>query len=158
MKIISSKISDFYKTWTQPWGQNKIVRDNHKHLLVELQEKSGDKRKLPIEYKLYNDGLSFRYISPQQNGITSINIMDEKTKFSFANNHKTLYIPAYHKQKHELLYKDTTINQLDTDHTPLTIKTTDVLYLSIHDASLVNYSSMTLYGNRKNTLKCDLVP
>lgn len=151
----SSHVNQF---WEQPWGEKKIIRDNHNRLLLELKEKHDNGRRINIEFKVYNDGVGFRYILPAQKGIDTINITNELTEFSFVGNHKSWSIPAYNKQKYELLYKEHPVKELDTVHTPLTLKTTDGLYISIHEAALVDYASMTLYGNRTNTLKCDLVP
>jgi len=158
LTILNYDLSKVDQTWEQPWGEEKVVRDHHQRLLIELQESREPKRKLKIEFKVFNDGVGFRYILPQQNGIDSIKIMDELTEFSFVDNHKAWCILAYNKQKYELLYNKNTINKLDSVHTPLTIETTNGLYISIHEAALVDYASMTLYGNRTNTLKCDLVP
>ena len=144
--------------WEQPWGEKKMIRDYHNRLVLTLKEKNENGRNIHIEFKVFNDGVGFRYILPKQKGIDGINITNELTEFSFAGNHKSWSIPAYNKQKYELLYKELPISKLDTVHTPLTLKTKEGLYLSIHEASLVNYSSMTLYGGENNTLSCDLVP
>ncbi|MCK5776515.1 MAG: glycoside hydrolase family 97 protein [Bacteroidales bacterium] len=158
LTILSYDTSSLDQTWEQAWGEQKVIRDHHNRLSIQLQEQSGLKRELQIEFKVFNDGIGFRYVFPNQLGIDSINITDEKTEFSFVDNHKAWYIPAYHEMKYEILYKEASINNLDTVHTPLTIETVDGLFLSIHEASLIDYASMTLYGNRTNTLKCDLVP
>ncbi|MDY7396899.1 glycoside hydrolase family 97 protein [Aureibaculum sp. 2210JD6-5] len=156
--IKNYKISEVDQTWEQPWGQKKKVRDNYHSLVIELQEKNESKRKLNIEFRVFNDGLGFRYIFPEQKNIDSIYIMDELTEFSFVNNHQAWNIPAYDKRNYEILYKKSPINTLGFVHTPLTIETTNELFLSIHEASLTDYSSMTLYNNKTNTLKCDLTP
>ena len=156
--ITDYKISAFDKTWEQPWGEQRIIRDKHNRLIVGLQEKGKHGRKLNIEFKVFNDGVGFRYIFPEQEDVGTILITKELTEFAFDDNHKSWSIPAYNKMKYELLYKNKQINQLDTVHTPLTIETTDGLYLSIHEAALIDYASMTLYSNGSNTLKCDLVP
>ena len=158
LTITKYKISGTVTTWEQPWGEQKIIRDNHNHILLELKEKKQDGRILNIEFKIFNDGIGFRYTLPKQKGIDSINIINELTEFSFTENHKTWSIPAYHKMKYELLYTEKFINNLDTVHTPLTIKATDNIYISIHEAALFDYSSMTLFNDGNNKLTCDLVP
>lgn len=146
------------ETWEQAWGEQRVIRDNYNSLIIKMQEKGELERKLNIEFKVFNDGIGFRYILPEQKPIDSIRITKELTEFVFSDNHKSWSFPAYHEMKYELLYENTKINQLDTVHTPLTIETTDGLCISIHEASLIDFASMTLYGNGTNTLKCDLVP
>ncbi len=156
--IIGYDISNVNENWEQPWGEQKIIHDNHCRLFLKLKEKNDGGRKLNIEFKVFNDGIGFRYIVPKQKELDSINITNELTEFSFTANHTSWSIPAYHHMKYEILYNENPINQLDTAHTPLTLKTTDGLYVSIHEAALVDYSSMTLYGDKNNKLYCDLVP
>lgn len=156
--ITNYEISTVDDTWEQPWGEQKIIRDNNRSLFIELEENGDSSRKLNIEFKVFNDGVGFRYILPEQPGIDSISITNELTEFSFSANHKAWSIPAYSPWKYELLYKENFISKLDTAHTPLTIKTTDNHYVSIHEAALIDFSSMTLYGDEKNKLKIDLVP
>ena len=156
--VVGSSTSSQDITWEQPWGEEKIIRDNFNAIVINLQEKESPQRKLNIEFKVFNDGIGFRYIFPESNGSDSIFITEESTEFAMADNHKVWYIPAYEVMKYELLYTESNITGLDTSHTPLTMKTANGLYISIHEAALVDYASMTLYGNKTNTLKSDLVP
>ena len=158
VKIIKSEARSFNETWEQPWGEKRLIENKFDEITIYTQEFNGSKRKLNIIFRAYNDGIGFRYEIPQQEGMDSIVIMDELTEFTFANNHKAWWIPAYRDNRYEYLYKKSNLSELDTVHTPLTIETVDGLFLSVHEANLTNYSSMTLVNIDKNTLKCDLVP
>lgn len=155
--IIDYSTSGVDETWEQPWGEQRLVHDNHNQLLVHLQEKSGLKRKIDVEFKAFNDGIGFRYIFPEQ-GYDSFIIMDELTEFAFTNNHLAWFIPANTVKKYELLYEQKPLNELDITQTPLTIEIKNDFYVSIHEAALVDYSSMLLQAKSENTLKAELVP
>ncbi len=146
------------QTWEQPWGEKRIIRNNYNQLTVFLEEAGNLNRKLNIVFRVYNDGVGFRYEIPQQENMDSLFIMDEKTEFVFSDNHFAWWIPAYRDNRYEYLYRKSPINKLDTVHTPLTIETGDGRFLCIHEANLTDYASMTLAKIKENTLKCDLVP
>ncbi|MBN2613114.1 MAG: glycoside hydrolase family 97 protein [Bacteroidales bacterium] len=156
---ITNKITgSFDETWEQPWGEKRFVRNNYNEMIITLEEKTGLKRKMSLAFRVFNDGIGFRYEIPEQENIDSVIIMDELTEFHLAGNHNAWWIPAYRDNRYEYLYQKNPVNELDTVHTPLTMQTEDSLYIAIHEADLVNYSSMTLAGNKNNMLKCDLVP
>jgi alpha-glucosidase len=144
-------------TWEQPWGEQRIIRENFNALTLALQEKEGAKRKLNLEFKVFNDGIGFRYVFPEQ-GLDTLNILDELTEFAFTGNHSAWSIKAYHRKKYEQLYEKHGINNQDTVHTPLTMKTADGLYISLHEASLVDFTTYNLFSTTENTLKTDLTP
>lgn len=156
--ITEYKRKSVEETWEQPWGEKRMIRNNYNQLTVFLEEIGNLKRKLNIIFRVYYDGIGFRYEIPGQENMDSIQIADEKTEFVFSNNHDAWWIPAYRDNRYEYLYQKSPINQLDTVHTPLTIETRDSLYLCIHEANLTDYASMTLANVKENSLKCDLVP
>ncbi len=158
LKVIDQKTSVADETWEQPWGERRFIKNNYNQLTVFLEETGNLKRKMSIVFKVYNDGVGFRYEIPEQENLDSILIMDELTEFVFPENQSAWWIPAYRDNRYEYLYKKSLIDDLDTVHTPLTIETTDSLYLCIHEAALTDYASMALAATGKNTLKCDLVP
>lgn len=85
-------------------------------------------------------------------------ITDEKTQFSLTGNHTTWSIDAYQWNRFEYFYEERMLSALDTVHTPITMKTADDLYLSFHEAALVDYSTMTLETVGANRLKANLMP
>jgi alpha-glucosidase len=146
------------ETWEQPWGEKRIIRNNYNQLTIYLEKASNLNLKLNIVFRVYNDGVGFRYIVPEQENMDSLFILDEKTEFVFPDDHFVWWIPAYRDNRYEYLYKKSLISKLDTVHTPLTIETGDGKYLCIHEANLTDYASMTLAHVGVNALKCDLVP
>ncbi len=153
-----SEKSTFDETWEQVWGQQKNVRNNYEELLVSLREEDGLKRQFQIVFRVFNDGLGFRYIVPEQENLREFVITDELTEFAMTDDHKAWWIPAYRDNRYEYLFTNSAISQMDTVHTPLTIETASGPVLSIHEAALVNYASMTLASNPGHVLKCDLTP
>jgi alpha-glucosidase len=163
LRIATSETTSFDETWTQPWGEVKDIRNHYNELRVHLEEKTDTHRKMTLVFRVYDDGLGFRYELPKQERLTSFEIMDEQTEFVLTDNHQAWWIPAYRPQRYEYLYRKSPIsffrsNTLDAVHTPLTMETADGLYLTIHEATLTDYASMTLAGAENNTLLADLVP
>ena len=145
-------------TWTQPWGEASEIRDHHNAMRIVLRQEGQSHPGLILDFRAYDDGAAFRYEIPAQPELDHIEIMDEITEFRFAADHSGWWIPAHQINRYEYLYSNTPISELDTVHTPFTLETADGLYLSIHEAALTDYSSMTLANNGRNTLECDLVP
>ncbi len=153
--------------WELPWGEQRVVEDNFNGLTVLLKEEAAPYRKLFLEFKVFNDGLGFRYIFPDQSNLEEMVILDENTEFNLTGDHRVWWIPG-DWDIYEHLYKNTRfseINALDyavlsglaqtyipenAVNTPLTMKTDDGLYLSFHEANLTNYAGMTLKIDNKN--------
>lgn len=151
------------ETWTQPWGEVKTVRNHYNELRTVLKEAVGAGRHMAIVFRVYDDGLGFRYELPQQPNLGSFELIDEETEFVLTGNHVAWWIPAYGPDCYEYLYLKSAFSTWEWSsvravHTPLTMQTADGLYLSIHEAALIDYAAMTLALTHQNTLKCDLVP
>ncbi len=157
-KVLNYKISSFDETWEQPWGEVKTIRNHYNELFVALEQNDGLKRRINLIFRLFNDGLGFRYEVPEQENLKEFAIEDELTMFNLNGNHSAWWIPAYQKERYEYLYSNTRLDQMDTVHTPLTLKTDDGIYLSIHEAALTDYAGMVLCSDKNNGLKCDLIP
>lgn len=161
LSVASSESSTFDEMWTQPWGEVKEIRNHYNQLKVALVDPQD--RHLVVVFRAFDDGIGFRYEFPEQNGLEDFEITDELTQFVFTDNHTVWWIPAYRDNRYEYLYSENTLSFLlkptiRAVHTPLTIKTVDGLFLSIHEAALTDYSSMTLVPQEDYTLECDLVP
>jgi alpha-glucosidase len=156
--IVNSQTSEFDETWTQPWGEVKTIRNYYHELIIDLQETTVQARKMKLIFRVFNDGLGFRYELPQQENLSEIQIMDEETEFNLAGNYDCWWIPALRWNRYEYLYTKTKIADIDTVHTPFTMRASDRLYLSIHEANLTDYASMTLAYVGGTKLKCELVP
>lgn len=157
-KIVSKKQSAFDQTWTQPWGEVKNIRNNYTSNVITL-EQSTSKIKLIIEFRVYNDGIGFRYTFPAQSGLKDFVISDELTEFALVSDLDAWWIPAYGEEMDlEWLFKKNKTSELkEKMHTPVTFEGNG-LYLSIHEAALVDYAAMTLLNTGGTKLKCDLVP
>ncbi|MFV0536011.1 MAG: glycoside hydrolase family 97 protein [Dysgonomonas sp.] len=137
------KQSSFSETWDQPWGEETSVENKYNQLAVNVEEADGLKRKFTVVFRVFDDGVGFRYEFPEQENLKDFIIMDELTEFALADNHKAWSIP-YDTKYYEGLYKAAPVNELDTVCTPLTMETKDGLYLSIHEANLTDYAAMNL--------------
>lgn len=163
LTIVESKLDSFDETWTQPWGEVEEIRNHYNELRVDLEETTEAHRKMTLVFRAYDDGLGFRYELPEQDNLSDFQIMDEETEFALAGDHQAWWIPAYRDNRYEFLYTVSpvsffSIRGFSGAHTPLTMETADGLFLSIHEANLTDYASMTLIGSDDNTLLCDLVP
>lgn len=157
-EVVETKTSTFDETWEQVWGEKRFIRNNYNQLTVTLQEKAGQKRKLEIQFRAFDDGVAFRYLFPEQGITDSLFIMDEVTEFNLVHGGDAWWIPAYHEQRYENLFTKSPVSELGAVHTPLTIESESGLYLSFHEANLVDFASMVLEQTSGNSLKCDLVP
>lgn len=157
-KVMGYQSSTFDETWTPVWGEKKDIRNHYNELRVELQELVKPRRKLDIVFRLFDDGLGFRYEFPEQANLANFEIIDELTEFALADDATAWWIPAYKWNRYEYLYESSQTSALDTVHTPVTFETSAGLYLSIHEAALTDYSSMTLKNIGGTRLKADLVP
>ena len=157
LELVAADTSSTDETWKQVWGEKQEVRNHFKQLSIELRETDKPQRKLKIEFRAFDDGIAFRYIYPQQ-GETGLVIMDELTEFNMATDGQAWWIPAFKPDRYEYLFTKSAVSSLDTVHTPLTIKSDKGLYLSIHEARLVDFASTTLVQTEGSRLKTYLVP
>lgn len=157
-KVVNSETTHVDTTWEQPWGEQRLIRNNYNQLKVELAEAEGQHRKMNIFFRVFDYGIGFRYEFPQQENLKEFEIMDELSEFNMTDNEMAWWIPAYQGNRYEFIYKKSPINELSFVHTPLTLETNDGLCLSIHEAALVDFASMTIQAKGNNKLKCDLVP
>lgn len=159
-KIVESHITVFDETWTQPWGEVRKVRNQYNRLILSLEEKSSLHRKLRIEFRVFNDGLGFRYDIPEQPNLKNFTIEDELTSFKLSKDFSAWWIPAYgDEMDQEYLYRQSSLHALkEKVITPLTLALGDSLFVSIHEASLIDYAGMALDPQDNLTLKCDLYP
>jgi alpha-glucosidase len=158
MTVVATARRTFDETWTQPWGEKKQIRDNHNEVRIDLRETGDAPREMTIVFRVFDDGVGFRYEWPDQPHLGAFEIMDERTEFALAGNFDTWSIPAYQRDRYEYLFTRSPVGALGKVHTPLTMKTPDGVYLSIHEAALVDFSSMVLNRTGDVTLHAELVP
>jgi alpha-glucosidase len=107
LAIIASERSSFDETWSQPWGEVREIRNHYNELRVELAETTDVPRGMTLIFRVYDDGLGFRYELPEQENLGNFAITDELTEFAFAADHQAWWIPAYEENRYEYLYRNT---------------------------------------------------
>lgn len=159
LTIAQTTRRSFDQTWTQVWGEEKDVRDHYNELSLRLEAADGPARTLNVTFRVFDDGVGFRYEIPAQANITDIRIKDEATEFAFARNMKAWWIRAYQGNRFEYQYAQSALDAVDVVHTPFTLDGGDVA-VTVHEAALVDFASMTLKRSEIHgyTLKSDLVP
>ncbi len=165
--IQDTKTSTFDETWHPVWGEESSIRNHYNELEVTLNQPSND-RCMVIRFRLFDDGLGFRYEFPQQKNLNYFVIKEEHSQFAMSGDHTAYWIPGdYDTQEYdyttsrlseirELMKKAVTPNSSQTVFSPtgvqtaLMMKTDDGLYINLHEAALVNYSCMHLNLDDKN--------
>src|SRR5574344_110420 len=164
-----AKQSVFDETWHPVWGENSDIRNHYNELAVTLNQ-TATNRHIIIRFRVYDDGIGFRYEFPQQSQLNYFVIKEEKTQFAMAGDHTAYWIPGdYDTQEFDyttsklsqirsLSRKAWTGNASETFISPtavqtsLQMKTDNGLYINIHEAELVNYSLMSLVLDDKNMI------
>ncbi len=156
--MVSAKTSKFDETWEQPWGEERLIRNHYNQLRVALREETGSRRKLDIVFRVYDQGVGFRYEFPKQDALTHIEILRELTEFNFTADHNAWWTPGQAGNQYEYLYQQTPISKMGLVHTPVTLKTAEGVYVALHEAALHNYSTMNLTGATDGKISATLVP
>jgi glucan 1,4-alpha-glucosidase len=167
--IISTKTNQFDETWKPVWGEQSSIRNQYNELAITLNQSSTN-RTIIIRFRLFNDGLGFRYEFPEQKNLTYFTIKEERTQFALTGDHTAFWIPGdYDTQEYDyttsklsairgLAEKAKTANLSQTSfattgvQTALMMKTNDGLFINLHEAALINYSCMHLNLDDKNMI------
>jgi alpha-glucosidase len=157
-RVVTATSTGFDETWEQPWGEQRLIRNHYNELRVTLQETAARPRTLIVVFRAYDDGIAFRYEFPTQPNLGAFTITNEKTEFALTGDHTTWSIDGYQWNRFEYFFEERPVSVLDTVHTPITMKTADDLYMSFHEAALIDYSTMTLENIGGNRLKANLMP
>ena len=160
-KVESVDTATFDQTWEPVWGEEAEIRNNYNELLVNLVQTSSDK-KMSIRFRLYDDGLGFRYEFPYQKNLSYFVIKEEMTQFALAGDHMAWWLPGdYDTQEYN--YTESRLSEISSKiadaicgndsqtpfsvngvQTSLQMRTDDGLYINIHEAALVDYPCMHL--------------
>ena len=155
------------ETWQPVWGEEKEIRNHYNEMAVTLNQPAND-RYIILRFRLFNDGLGFRYEFPQQKNLNYFVIQEEHSQFAMAGNHTAFWIPGdYDTQEYD--YTTSRLSEIrgkmKTAITPnssqyafsptgvqtaLMMKTDDGLYINLHEAALVDYACMHLNLDDKN--------
>lgn len=157
-EIIGSSTRAFDETWEQPWGERRVTRNHYNELTVSLRQTAGDKRRLDVAFRVYDDGVGFRYVFPQQPGMAEAIIDEELTEFAIAQPSTAWWIPAGEPIHYEYLYARTPLQEVPLAHTPITLRSQSGLHVAIHEAALVDYAGMWLRRTDGQRLRAQLSP
>ena len=146
------------ETWEQPWGEWRYVRNHFNELRVRFTEKAAPMRGLDVVFRVYDDGLGFRYEFPDQAALHEVNITEELTEFDVVEPATAWWITAGEWNRLEQLHNRTPLTELSLADTPMTIRTASGLHIAFHEAALVDYSSMWLRRVTGQRLKAELCP
>lgn len=166
-KIVKTETSTFDETWEPVWGESKDIRNHYNELFLQLEQtKTG--RFMNLRFRVYDDGVGFRYEFPQQKNLVYFVVKEEHTQFAMTGDHTAWWIPGdYDTQEYDytesklseirgLMQGAITDNASQTQFSPtgvqtsLQLKTKDGLYINLHEAALVDYSCMHLNLDDKN--------
>ena len=166
-KVVSDRKSTFKETWKPVWGEEKEILNHYNELLVQLKQDKTN-RLMNIRFRVYNEGVGFRYEFPTQKELTYFVIAEENTQFAMTGDHTAWWIPGdYDTQEYD--YNESKLSEIRglmkqsmTDNvsqyvfsptgvqTALMMKTKEGLYINLHEAALVDYALMNLNLDDKN--------
>lgn len=176
LSLVSIDSSTVDETWKPVWGEVNQIRNHYKALTLTLKDKAGIVVK--VAFRVFNEGVGFRYEFPKQEHLNHFVVADELTQINLAGDYKAFWIPGDY-DTNEYLYNTTPLSQVDavaaaakeTDialksvigpnviQVPLMLKTPSGMYVNLHEAALVNYPVMHLALDKKTfTLTSHLVP
>ena len=166
-ETVKTSTSEFDEVWQPVWGENRDIRNHYNELLLEMRQPSTD-RLMNIRFRVYDDGVGFRYEFPQQHALTYFVIKEEHSQFAMAGDHTAWWIAGdYDTQEYD--YTESRLSEIRGKmgeaicsnasqtlfsptgvQTSLQMKSDDGLYINLHEAALVDYSCMHLNLDDKN--------
>ncbi len=146
------------ENWDQPWGEWKTVNNRFNELKLHFRETTPLARGFDMTFRVFDDGVGFRYEIPAQENLKALNIGEELTQFDIAQPATAWWTTALESNREEYLYNETPIAEMGTSMTPLTLKLADGTHVAIHEAALVDYSAMNVTKVKGGLLKASLYP
>lgn len=165
LEVIDSKTRSFHENWELPWGEQRKIHSAYNELVLHLKEQSQAKRKMDLIFRLFDDGIGFRYRFPEQATTDKLLVLEEVTEFNLAGDHSCCWQPG-DWDSYEHLYHQTAFSEIDAislrNHpnlkssyipenavnTPVTMETRQGVFLSFHEAAIYNYPGITLRIHR----------
>lgn len=176
-EVVTADVSEKDETWEPVWGEARQIRNRYRELAVTLRQPAHEARAVVLRFRLFDDGLGFRYEFPAQKPLGYFTVSDERTEFDLAGDHNAFWIPGDY-DTNEFSHSTTKLSEVEraarsaaqeiafktpapagSVQTPLMMKSADGLYVNIHEAALVDYPAMNLLiDGRTFTLTSHLVP
>jgi alpha-glucosidase len=138
--VVGQSRSSADDTWEQPWGERRFVRNHYNELLLRFQQRADLRRIMAVRFRVFDNGVGFRYELPEQPTLRTMRIADELTEFTVATPGTAWWIPGGEWNRYEQVYQQTSIDSISTAHTPVTMKLADGTHLAFHEAALVDYA------------------
>jgi hypothetical protein len=178
LELTGSEVKNVDETWQPVLGEVKNIRNHYQQLTVHLRQAASPGRRLDVVFRVFADGVGFRYELPRQLALGNFVVMDELTEFALPADHQAFWIPGDY-DTNEYLYTKSRLSAVDNSQqvkasteiavreapdaqavaTPLMLKADDGLYVNIHEAAQVNYPAMQLHVDRaSHRLTARLVP
>ncbi len=151
-------VSEHDDTWEQPWGERRYVRNHYKELRLELVQKALENRRMALVFRVFDDGVGFRYEFPDQPQLKDTRISDELTEFVVAPPATAWWQQAGEVAALEYATQKTPLSEVGMANTPMTIRTQDGTHIAFHEAALVDYASMWLRKVEGQKLRAHLKP
>lgn len=176
--ILNTSTDRHDSEWEPVWGEVAVIRNNYNELKLELESTTDPIIDINVVFRLFDDGLGFRYEFPEQENLGHFIIAEEHTEFRLAGDHTTFWIPGDY-DTNEYLYHTTPVTEINSREaansepdiavqaiiegnaiqTPVMMKSEDGLYINIHEAGLLNYSTMHLEVDTEDlSFKSHLTP
>ena len=144
LDLAAQSQSSVDETWEQPWGERRLTRNHYHELRATFAESDRDRRRFDVVFRVFDDGVGFRYEVPKQPRNGRWQIEDEATEFAIAPQATAWWIPAGEWNRYEYLYHRTPASEVSQAHTPVTFRTADGVHIALHEAALVDYAGMWL--------------
>lgn len=145
-------------SWEQPWGEQRLIRDHHTELGITLVGDTALNRSVQVTFRLFDDGIGFRYGYDAVPEGQAVAVSAELTQFRPVGDYQAWWYQALGPDRDEYLYSQTDVRRITLAETPLTLKGENGLYLSFHEAALIDFPSMLLAGGGAGTLTAWLMP
>jgi alpha-glucosidase len=156
--ITGSATRSANERWEQPWGERRFVVNRYNELRVSLTEKVAPGRRLDVVFRVFDDGVGFRYEFPDQPSLREVHIAEEITEFAVADQATAWWIPAFQWNREEYVYNKTALTEVGVAQTPMTIRTGNGVHIAFHEAALVDYSGMNLQNEGRGRFRAVLTP
>ncbi len=144
--------------WEQPWGERRFVQNHYNEISVRFRQTAGLQRIMGLRFRLFNNGIGFRYEIPDQPNLKTMNISEEVTEFSVASPGTAWWVAGLEWNREEQIYQETLIDGVSTAQTPITMRLNDGTHLSFHEAALTDYAGYYLKRAEGRLFRTALAP
>ncbi len=145
-------------TWEQPWGEQRVIRDRHTEMTVTLKGDTALNNSVDVTFRLFDEGIGFRYSYNAVPAGREVGVRADRTSFHTLGNYQAWWYQGLMQERDEYLYTQTDARRVTLAETPLTLKGENGLYLSFHEAAMIDFPSMLLSGNGEGTYTAWLMP